>query len=118
VLIDPPYETPDDPDRVAAGLRTAHARFRPGILAAWYPIKHLAPVRILHRAVQASLRNVVAAAVWQRPPLDPQRLNGSGLIVVNPPYGFEPAAAAILSALADRLGEPGAGCAVERLADE
>ena len=108
VLIDPPYETQDDPDRVAAGLCTAHARYRPGVLAAWYPIKHLAPVRALHRAVSGRLRDVVAAGFWQRPPLDPQRLNGSGLIVVNPPFGFEAAAAVILAALSDRLGEPAA----------
>jgi 23S rRNA (adenine2030-N6)-methyltransferase len=118
VLIDPPYENPGEYDSVATALRTAHARFRQGILAAWYPIKHLAPVRALHRAAGETLRDVVSAACWLRPPLDPQRLNGSGLLVVNPPFGFEAGAQAILEALAARLGEPGAGVQVERLADE
>jgi 23S rRNA (adenine2030-N6)-methyltransferase len=118
VLIDPPYENPGEHETVTAALRTAHARFRPGILAAWYPIKHLAPVRALHHAVATTLRDAVSAAFWLRPPLDPQRLNGSGLIVVNPPYGFEAAAQSILAALTGRLGEPGAGFQVERLSDE
>jgi 23S rRNA (adenine2030-N6)-methyltransferase len=118
VLIDPPYERLDEADRVVTGLRIAHARFRPGILVAWYPIKHMAPVRLLHRAVGSELRDVIAVGFWQRPPLDPQRLNGSGLIVVNPPYGFEAKAHGILSALCESLGEVGAGFAVERLADE
>jgi 23S rRNA (adenine2030-N6)-methyltransferase len=118
VLIDPPYENPGEHDSVVAALRTARARFRPGILAAWYPIKHLAPVRALHRAVGESLRDVVSASFWLRPPLDPQRLNGCGLIVVNPPFGFEAAVPAVLEALTLRLGETGAGFRVERLVDE
>jgi 23S rRNA (adenine2030-N6)-methyltransferase len=118
VLIDPPYENPAEHDTVVAAMRTAHARFRPGMLAAWYPIKHLAPVRVLHRAVAETLRDVISASFWLRPPLDPQRLNGCGLIVVNPPFGFEAGAQAILDALVARLGEAGAGCQVERLADE
>jgi 23S rRNA (adenine2030-N6)-methyltransferase len=61
---------------------------------------------------------VVTAELWLRPPLDPARLNGCGLAVVNPPFGFEAAAEPILAALADRLGGPEAGHAVARLADE
>ena len=51
VLIDPPYENPDEFSDVVAGLATAQRRFRTGVLAAWYPIKHRAPgARFLHRA--------------------------------------------------------------------
>ena len=32
------------------------------------------------------MRDVVAAELWLREPLDPARLNGCGLVVVNPPY--------------------------------
>ena len=47
------------------------------------------------------------------------RLNGSGLLVVSAPYGFESAAEAVLQALVDALEtEPGAGCAVTRVAPE
>jgi 23S rRNA (adenine2030-N6)-methyltransferase len=47
-------------------------------------------------------------------------LNGCGLAVINPPYGFEEAADGILLALLSRLGdrEPGEGWAVERLVNE
>ena len=121
VLIDPPYEAPGEYDRVVAALQDGAARFDHGIYAAWYPIKHRTPVNAFHRAVQATgLRDVVAAELWLRAPLDPARLNGSGLLVRNPPYGFEPAAAEILQALLDRLGngEPGQGHQILRLADE
>jgi 23S rRNA (adenine2030-N6)-methyltransferase len=121
VLIDPPYEAPDEFDRLLQGLRTGHSRFRTGVFAAWYPIKHRAPVRAFHAALHASgLRDVVAAELLLREPMDPARLNGCGVVVINPPYRFEAEAAPILAALLDRLGarEPGEGADVIRLVDE
>ncbi len=121
VLIDPPYEAADEFDRLLSGLRTGHARFATGVFAAWYPIKHRAPSRRLLTAVAESrVRDVVAAELWLRAPLDPGRLNGCGLLVVNPPFGFGEAVPAILAALLDRLGgrEAGEGTALIRLADE
>jgi 23S rRNA (adenine2030-N6)-methyltransferase len=121
VLIDPPYERPDEFARLTTALTTAQARFRGGVFAAWYPIKHRAPVRGLHIALRDSgLRHVVAAELCLREPLDPSRLNGCGLIVVNPPFGFEAAAESILPALLTALGtiEDGAFTAVETLVGE
>ena len=90
MLIDPPFENPGEFIDLAAGLATAHARFRTGVLAAWYPIKHRAPVRGFHAAMQQTgIRDVVAAELCLREPLLPDRLNGCGLLVVNPPFQFE-----------------------------
>lgn len=121
VLIDPPYETADEYERLADGLRVANGRFKAGVLVAWYPVKHRAPVREFHQAIRDSgLRDVVAVELWLREPLDASRLNGCGLIVVNPPHLFEAEAVPILQALHDRLstGEPGSGISLVRLADE
>lgn len=121
VLIDPPYERPDEFDRLAAGLRVGHSRFASGVFAAWYPIKHRAPVRLFHNALRRSgLRDIVAAELLLREPLEPTRLNGCGLLVVNPPWRFEDEARPILDALVDSLGdgEPGQGATLIRLADE
>ncbi len=118
VLIDPPYEAPGELDRLAEGLGIAYARFPTGVLAAWYPIKHRAPVRAFHESLAAfRLPDVVAAELYLREPTDPARLNGAGLIVVRPPYQFGPAASAILDALAERLGrgESGGGAALLRV---
>ena len=120
VLLDPPYEAPGEFDRVLAGLRTAVARWGTAVLAAWYPIKHRSPVRTFHEGVQlGSLRDVVCAELWLREPTDPTRLNGCGLLVRNPPWGFEAEVPVVLDALLQRLrAEPGAGTAVRRLTDE
>jgi len=121
VLVDPPFERPDEFARLATGLRTANAQFGTGVLAAWYPIKHRAPVRAFHDWVSESgLRDVVAAELWLREPTDPARLNGCGMLVVNPPYRFETECRPILDALLARLGreEARTGTALLRLADE
>ncbi len=121
VLIDPAYEDPDEFTRLAAGLRAGTAKFAIGVFAAWYPIKHRAPVRAFFAAMQESgIRDILAAELWLREPLDPTRLNGCGMLVINPPYRFEDEVPPILAALLARLGtgEPGAGTALIRLADE
>lgn len=121
ILIDPPYEATDEFARLEAALRHASARFASGVVAAWYPIKHRAPVRAFHDALRnGRLRDVVAAEFFLREPVDAARLNGCGLVVVNPPFRFEAEIPPILSALLDRLGdrEPGEGTALIRLADE
>lgn len=119
ILIDPPYEAPGEFERVVTALRDGAARFDHGIYAAWYPIKHRAPVTTFHEAIRlAGLNDVVAAELWLRRPLDPAMLNGCGLLVRNAPHGFEAAAAEMLTALAERLGGDEAGSAVLRITDE
>lgn len=121
VLIDPPYEAEDDGEKLVSAMATAHRRMKGAVLAAWYPIKHRAPVRALHTALrEAGLRDIVAAELHLRAPLDAARLNGSGMVVVNPPHGFAEAAPPMLAALLDRLGagEAGEGHDLLRIADE
>jgi 23S rRNA (adenine2030-N6)-methyltransferase len=119
VLIDPPYEAADEFDRCAAALAGIARKFAPATVLAWYPIKGRAPSRAFLDALrEAGLRDLVAAELLLRPPLDAARLNGCGVLVRNPPYGFEAAADGTLAALAARLAGPGGSHAVTRIADE
>jgi 23S rRNA (adenine2030-N6)-methyltransferase len=121
VLVDPPFEQEGEFERLAQGIALVSHRFRGAIQACWYPIKHRAPVRAFHTALQDSgVRDLVAAELWLREPTDPQRLNGCGLLVANPPWKFEAEGGAILAALLEKLGdgEPGQGWAMTRIAAE
>lgn len=121
VLIDPPFEHPQEFTRLAAGLATGHARFRNGVFAAWYPIKHRAPAREFVAIMRDSgIRDIVAAELLLRDPVDPARLNGCGMLIINPPYRFETEIPLMLGALLRGLGseEPGAATVVSRIADE
>ncbi len=121
VLVDPPFEQEGEFERMTEALATVAHRFRAGVQAHWYPIKHRAPVRAFHTAIaESGVRDILTCELWLREPTDPQRLNGCGLVVVNPPWKFEEEARAILAALLEHLGdgEPGQGFAVSRLAEE
>ena len=121
VLIDPPYEAGDEFALVAEGLVAGVRRFPSGVFAAWYPLKARGPMRALHNALRdGGVRDVVFSELFLREPLDAARLNGCGMIVVNPPFRFleemPPLMAALLAGLGS--GEAGAGVAVGRICDE
>ena len=121
VLFDPPFEVEDEFERLSATMVRLAQRFRPAVQAAWYPIKHRAPVRAFTDAIAASgLRDVIACELWLREPIDPRRLNGCGLLIVNPPYGFAETARSLLAALQARFDdhERGGGWAVTRIVPE
>ena len=121
VLIDPPFEQEGEFDRLAQGIAAVRHRFRAGIVAAWYPVKHRAPVRAFHTALRdADVPDCIACELTLREPTDPTRLNGCGLLVANAPFGFEETARAILAALLARLerGEDGAAASVARITAE
>jgi 23S rRNA (adenine2030-N6)-methyltransferase len=121
ILIDPPFEDPREFTELAVGLAAGYQRFRTGVFAAWYPIKHRAPARkFLADLQEGGIRDIVAAELCLREPVDPARLNGCGMLVVNPPYRFEQDMPPILTALLDRLGnrEAGEGVMIRRIADE
>ncbi|MBW6399431.1 23S rRNA (adenine(2030)-N(6))-methyltransferase RlmJ [Roseomonas sp. HJA6] len=120
VLMDPPFEQEEEFERLVGAITEVQRRFRAGIIAAWYPVKHRTPVRDFHDSLRAvGVRDAIAAELWLREPTDPRRLNGSGLLVVNAPFGFMEAARSILAALLAALEtEPGAGIGVTRVTDE
>jgi 23S rRNA (adenine2030-N6)-methyltransferase len=88
-LIDPPYEeTSRDFERVGGAITEALRRFQTGVIAAWYPIKDEREIS----AWQAGLvrgglgRETLVAELWLYPRDSRVALNGSGMLIVNPPY--------------------------------
>src|SRR5262245_2216551 len=82
VLIDPPFEQDGELKRMAEGLAEGLERFATGVYLAWYPIKDPKPIAKLHRAV-ATIAGDKATCVelMLRRPVDPERLNGCGLVI-------------------------------------
>jgi len=100
VLIDPPYEDADEAERLVAGLAGAHRRWPTGVFALWYPIKERAWVWRLHEALAATgIRRQLLAELTIRPEDDWRRLNGCGMIVINPPWRLDGALAELLPRL-------------------
>ena len=88
VLIDPPFEQPDEFARLAQGLAAAHRKWPTGIYLLWYPIKDHAEVAalssMLARLGIAKMLRVELIAAQAAVPT--RGLRGSGLIAVNPPW--------------------------------
>ncbi|WP_234729372.1 23S rRNA (adenine(2030)-N(6))-methyltransferase RlmJ [Acidocella facilis] len=119
VLIDPPFERTDEFAHLAKTLAAAWRKFPSGVYVVWYPIKHRAPVRGFFEALRlAGVKDLIAAELLRRPDTDPTRLNGAGLAIINPPFGFEAEALPILEACRDAFGEAGASVALERIINE
>jgi 23S rRNA (adenine2030-N6)-methyltransferase len=119
VLIDPPYEAPDDAERAAAALRQALARLPSAVVALWHPVKSRAAARALADGLRAAaIPDLIAAELLLRPPEDPAVLSGSALIVANPPYRFETELPPILHALRDAIAPETGSVSLHRLTDE
>lgn len=89
VLIDPPFEVKDEHERLLTALRRIRRRWATAMILVWYPIKGMEPIERLYEALRAEGGvETLAVELMLRPPVDPFRLNGSGLIVINPPWGL------------------------------
>ena len=109
VLIDPAFEQPDEFARLAEALLAAHRKWPTGIYQLWYPIKDRRGADAFgRRLAESGVRKALRAEV-QVAPVDAERLNGSGLVIVNPPWTLEGELAALLPALASVLARDGKG---------
>lgn len=100
VLIDPPFEEEGEFSRLIEGLRKAHRRWPGGIYALWYPIKDRRAVTAFRAALkEAGIPKLLDIALEIRPGSDEPSLDGSGLLVVNPPYTLEGELKVLLPAL-------------------
>ncbi|HEY1243580.1 MAG TPA: 23S rRNA (adenine(2030)-N(6))-methyltransferase RlmJ [Hyphomicrobiaceae bacterium] len=109
VLIDPPFEEGGEVRRMVEGLGEGLRRFAAGIYVAWYPIKDPRSLTWFHRALRAidAGKQPLRIEMMLRRPVDLDRLNGCGLVVLNPPHTLRDDLARILPELTRRLRDGG-----------
>ena len=90
-LIDPPYEdTRADFDRVRTELAAALHRFPTGVVAVWYPVKDARDTQRWLAAIERGADRPMLVAELRLFPCDSRvALNGSGMLIVNPPYQLD-----------------------------
>ena len=90
VLIDPPYESDQEFTILQQALVEAVMRWRNGVFACWYPLKAGLRTNRFHAAlVQSGLRKLLLAELSIQPEDSPVGLNGSGMLLVNPPWQLD-----------------------------
>lgn len=106
VLMDPAFDQPGEFKRVTGALRDAHRRFATGVLAFWYPLMEPAAMRAFEADVEAcGVPRVLQLELQVHAHGAGGGLRGCGLLVVNPPFGFEAEAREIAKWLLPVLGE-------------
>lgn len=110
VLVDPPFEIAGEFERLVEGLVKAHRRFATGTYALWYPVKDRREVnRFITALKETGLPKILRLELSVRLPSQEPRLDGTGMIIVNPPYILPQEMAVILPWLAKILGENNQG---------
>src|SRR5690554_6631375 len=90
MLIAPPFEEGDDLKKSVQALQETLARMRQAIVCLWYPIKDTVQLRRFYRDLEtSSAAKLLRIELYVNKPDDAARLNGSGMVICNPPWGLE-----------------------------
>jgi 23S rRNA (adenine2030-N6)-methyltransferase len=118
VIVDPPFEQPDDLIRLADGVAAAYRKWPTGTYLMWYPVKGRdGPDRFIKRLRRARMEKCLCAELAVAPPGPAGGLNACGVIVVNPPWRLAAEIRTFAPALVDLLGrEAGCGYMLDDLA--
>lgn len=119
VLTDPPFESPDEFATMTAALVRTHKRWPGGIYALWYPIKERPAVWRFHEALADSgIPRILTAELTIHPEDTHLRLNGCGMVIINPPWRLDETLAEMLPVLQERLAVSGGTSRVDWLVPE
>nr|WP_313090890.1 23S rRNA (adenine(2030)-N(6))-methyltransferase RlmJ [Moraxella sp. CTOTU48268] len=108
ILIDPPFEQEHrDFSALVDLLVKAHKKWSTGVLALWYPIKNNDAVELFYKKMKRTeIRRQLVLELNIFPPDLPMGLNGTGMLVINPPWQFDAKAEEILQYLQPILQHP------------
>lgn len=120
VLIDPAFELKTEWTSLVEGLKEGWQRWPTGMYALWYPIQERVAVKRFYRQLaQTGIPKILATELCIYPDDTAKNLNGSGMVIVNPPYQMDAQLRTMLRWLWEVLAVDGQGGArVEWLAPE
>lgn len=106
LLIDPSFEVKSDYQTIPQTIAKLHRKWGVGVIMLWYPVLTDAPHKPMIRDLQAALPKAIIHEVSFPPARPGHRMIGSGLFIVNPPYGFAQEAARLTALFQDKLSQP------------
>ncbi|MEJ6401254.1 23S rRNA (adenine(2030)-N(6))-methyltransferase RlmJ [Yoonia sp. 2307UL14-13] len=93
LLIDPSYEVKADYVAIPSRIAKLHRKWSVGVIILWYPILTDGPHKPMTNALQKAIPDITIHEVTFPPARAGHRMIGSGLAVINAPYGFTDACA-------------------------
>lgn len=110
VIIDPPYESLDELKTMLQAFADAYRRWPSGIYLLWYPIRSATQRSLVHARFEAlRIPKMLLADLAIHPDDAGLGLAGSGLLIVNPPYGADQFLHEAYAAIHEAIAAPGAG---------
>jgi len=110
LFIDASFDQGEDFARVAKAIKEAHSRFATGMIAVWYPLMGTSAIEAFERSLSgASLPKTLQLELSTESREFSEHIPGSGLIVINPPYGLDQEAPPLLDWLWRALSPDGKG---------
>ncbi|WP_342078771.1 23S rRNA (adenine(2030)-N(6))-methyltransferase RlmJ [Yoonia sp. SS1-5] len=106
MLIDPSFEVKADYETIPKTIAKLHRKWPVGVIMLWYPILTDGPHRQMTSALRALLADGFKHEVTFPPARPGHRMIGSGLFVLNPPYGLTEEAASVARLFQDRIKTP------------
>ncbi|WP_226779199.1 23S rRNA (adenine(2030)-N(6))-methyltransferase RlmJ [Oceaniglobus trochenteri] len=92
-LIDPSYEVKTEYGDLARLIPQLHAKWNVGVILLWYPILPDERHRPMVRSLQSALPDAISHEVAFTPARPGHGMQGSGMFMVNPPWGTKEEAA-------------------------
>lgn len=109
-LLDPPFEKTDDLQRCVAAVQQAITRMRQTVIAIWYPIKDQRLLKDFYQGIADSgVPKALRVELNVRPADNQLGLNGSGMMLINPPWPIWEELEQVLPWLSQELAQSGGG---------
>jgi 23S rRNA (adenine2030-N6)-methyltransferase len=108
VLVDPPFEQPDERERLVEALASAHRKWPTGIYLLWYPVKAASEASSFSRKISAlGIPKTLRVELIVPNATDSEGLRGTGIIAANPPWRLHDELQRLLPVLARVLARGG-----------
>lgn len=106
VLIDPPFEKPNEFETLVKQMEEWKKRWSTGCFMVWYPIKAGQPIRELHNAAtHLGLNRTWVSEILLRDRDASPGLNGAGILMFNTPFGIPERIDALAAEFCSKLGQ-------------
>jgi 23S rRNA (adenine2030-N6)-methyltransferase len=110
VFVDSSFDRAQEFKRLTDGFVEGHLKFATGVYALWYPLMDAIAMHAFERRVAATgIRKILQLELAVRNVGFSGSVRGCGMLVANPPFGFEAAARKILAWLWPLLAQDGEG---------
>lgn len=89
-FIDASFDQADEFGRIMRSVKEAYARFATGMIAVWYPLMAPSAMQAFARSLQgAGLPKTLQLELTVHPDDWTEHIRGSGMVIVNPPFGLD-----------------------------